>query len=259
MDLRSAAFIFDLDGCVYTGNALVPGVERCLAAIRARGQRVLFLTNNSREGGDELLKKLIRLGIHASAHEILSAAEVAGPFVRERFGSAKVLTTGSERLKQILREAGHTLISPQERTRADVVVVGHDFSFDYDKMAAMARQIWSGAAFVAVNRDPRLPIEGGQFLPGCGAMVAAVSVATGAVPVVIGKPEPHTFRAALARLQVTADAAVMIGDTLDSDIRGGQRAGLHTIWLTPPGLTADDPQPDLTIHHFDELTELLGK
>ena len=80
MNLRSLAFIFDLDGCVYTGNALVPGVARCLAAIRARGQQVLFLTNNSREFGDELLDKLVRLGIHATASEMLSAAEVAGPF-----------------------------------------------------------------------------------------------------------------------------------------------------------------------------------
>ncbi len=257
MDLRSAAFIFDLDGCVYRGNELVPGVVRCLSVIRARGQKVLFLTNNSREGGDELLSKLIRLGIQATAHEILSAAEVAGPFVRDQFGPSSVLVSGSERLKKILQDAGHAPVAPGEPTRVDVVVVGHDFAFDYEKLAAMTRAILGGAAFVAVNRDPRLPVEGGEFLPGCGAMVAAVSAATGTAPVIIGKPEPHIFRAALARLEVSPDAAVMIGDTLDSDIRGGQRAGLHTIWLAPNGASADDPQPDLTIHHFDRLTGLL--
>ena len=259
MDLRSVAFIFDLDGCVYTGNDLVPGVERCLAVIRARRQPVLFLTNNSREAGDELLEKLTRLDIQATAHEILSAAEVTGPFVREQFGPSKVLAIGSDRLRRMIQAAGHTILSPQEFTQAEVVVVGHDFAFDYEKLAALARGIWGGAAFVAVNRDPRLPVEGGEFLPGCGAMVAAVSAATGATPILIGKPEPHTFRAALARLQVPPDKAVMVGDTLDSDVRGGQRAGLRTIWLAPKGATADDPQPDLTIHHFDELTELLMK
>jgi len=259
MDLRSFAFIFDLDGCVYTGNALVPGVARCLAAIRARGQQVLFLTNNSREFGDELLDKLVRLGIHATASEMLSAAEVAGPFVREHFGPSRVLVMGSDRLKQGVSEAGHTVISAEESTPADVVVVGHDFSFDYKKLVAMAHAVAGGATFVAVNRDPRLPIEGGEFLPGCGAMVAAVSAATGASPIIIGKPEPHIFQAALARLRHPADATVMVGDTLESDVRGGQRAGLHTIWLAPAGAAAANPQPDLTIHHFDELTAALQR
>ncbi len=257
MNLGALAFIFDLDGCVYTGNALVPGVLHCLEAIRARGQQVLFLTNNSREFGDELLAKLTRLGVRATAQEMLSAAEVAGPFLRERFGAVRVLVTGSDRLKQGVRDAGHTVIAPEEQATPDVALIGHDFAFDYPKLAALARAVANGAAFVAVNRDARLPVEGGAFLPGCGAMVAAVAAATGASPTIIGKPEPHIFRAALARLGRTANAAAMVGDTPESDIRGGQRAGLRTIWLAPDGARMADPQPDLTIDHFDELTALL--
>ena len=77
MDLASLrAFIFDLDGCVYHGNTLLPGVDTVLGALRASGRRVAFLTNNSREGSDELLGKLRRLGIAAAPEEIVSAALV---------------------------------------------------------------------------------------------------------------------------------------------------------------------------------------
>jgi len=255
MDLRSLrAFIFDLDGCVYTGNTLVPGVQACLQRLRERGGRILFLTNNSREGGAELQGKLARLGIPAQREEILSAVEVVGPFVRERFGPSRVLAIGSETLRRLLGEAGHSLVPLEAYRDARVVVLGHDFDFDYRKLAAASRAVAAGAAFVAVNVDPRLPVEGGEFYPGCGALVEAVAAASGVRPEVAGKPMPHIFRAALARLRVPADAAAMVGDSLASDVRGAQAVGLRTIWLAPAGAMASEVQPDLTIRAFGELT-----
>jgi 4-nitrophenyl phosphatase len=92
MDLSALrAFIFDLDGCVYTGNTLVPGVREFLQALRAADRKILFLTNNSRETGGELLAKLTRLGVFATPEEMLSAMEITGPYVRERFGPSNVL------------------------------------------------------------------------------------------------------------------------------------------------------------------------
>ncbi|HSB70634.1 MAG TPA: haloacid dehalogenase, partial [Candidatus Methylomirabilis sp.] len=79
------AFLFDLDGCVYTGNMLVPGVQGVIQLLRDKGRRLLFLTNNSREAGEEIRMKLDRLGVRADREEVLSAAEIVGPLVRERF------------------------------------------------------------------------------------------------------------------------------------------------------------------------------
>ena len=256
MDLRSVhAFIFDLDGCVYIGNTLVPGVQAVLQTLRERGRRILFLTNNSREAGEELQVKLVRLGISARREEILSAVEVAAPFVRDRFGPSRVLAIGAETLRRLLVDAGHCLVPLEAYRDAQVVVVvGHDFDFDYRKLTAATRAVAGGAAFVAVNRDPRLPVEGGEFYPGCGTLVAAVAAAAGVTPEVVGKPTPHIFRAALARLGVPPEGAAMVGDSLISDVQGARAVGLRTIWLAPPGAVAGEVRPDLTIRSFAEIS-----
>ncbi len=258
MDLRSLrAFVFDLDGCVYNGETLLPGVGTVLDALRRSGRRVLFLTNNSRQAADELLDKLRRLDIAADPEEILSAAEITGPLLRARYGPARVLAVGSPRLMALLAAAGHTVLPLDDYRRAQVVVIGHDDDFGYRKLTALARAVRAGAAFVAVNLDPRLPVEAGEFFPGCGAIVEAVAAAGGVRPMVIGKPEPPLFRSALERLGLPPQAVVMVGDSIHSDIRGAEGVGLGTIWIAPPGADPGDVRPDLTIHTYAELLPML--
>ena len=247
------AFIFDLDGCVYTGNTLVPGVQEFLRELREKGRRILFLTNNSREAGEELQAKLIRLGIPAAREEVLSAVEIVGPLVRDRYGPSRVLAIGGERLRQLLLDAGHTLVPLEAYREARVVVLGHDFDFDYRKLTAASRAVASGAAFLAVNLDPRLPVEDGEFYPGCGTIAEAVAVAAGVRPEIVGKPMPHIFRVALARLGVPSAETVMIGDSLATDVQGAHAMGLRTIWLAPLGAVEGEVKPDLTIHSFSEV------
>jgi HAD superfamily hydrolase (TIGR01450 family) len=258
MDLASLrAFIFDLDGCVYYGTTLLPGVDTVLEALRRSGRRVAFLTNNSREGGRELLKKLHGLGLAAEPEEIVSAAEVTGPFVRERYGPSRVLAAGSPRLLELLAAAGHAVLTPEEYRQAQVVVMGHDEEFGYHKLTALARAVRAGAAFVAVNLDPRLPVEGGEFYLGCGAIVEAVAAAAGVRPIVVGKPEPHVFRVALERLGFPPKLVVMVGDSIHSDIVGAQGLGLRTIWIVPPGAEAGAVRPDMSIRTYAELLPAL--
>ena len=254
MDLKSVrAFIFDLDGCVYTGDTLVPGVQDFLRELREKGRRILFLTNNSREAGEELQAKLARLGIPAAREEVLSAVEIVGPLVLDRYGPSRVLAIGAERLRQLLREAGHSLVPLEAYREARVVVLGHDFEFDYRKLTAASRAVAAGAAFLAVNLDPRLPMEDGGFYPGCGTIAEAVATASGVRPEVVGKPMPHIFRVALVRLGVPPEEALMVGDSLRSDIVGAHAVGLRTIWLAPRGATSGEVRPDLTIHSFGEV------
>lgn len=247
------AFVFDLDGCVYTGNTLVPGIREFLRELRQGGRRILFLTNNSREAGAELQAKLHSLGIQTGTEEILSAAEIVAPYVRDRFGASRILAVGSVTLRRLLTEGGHELVPLETPREAGVAVVGHDFDFDYRKLIGLARAVAAGAAFLAVNQDPRLPVEGGEFYPGCGAIVAAVAAAAGVRPEVIGKPRPHIFRVALDRMHVLPEQAAMIGDSPISDIQGAQSVGMRTIWLAPPGAVPGEVRPDLTIGHFAEL------
>ena len=141
-------------------------------------------------------------------------------------------------------------------TRRDGTVLGfteHDRDLTYAKLASAVHAVHAGAALVATNADPRLPIEGG-FDPGAGSILAAIVTATGAKPVVVGKPEPRMVAMALDRLGTPKDGTVMIGDQVCTDILAGQRAGLRSILVTT-GVPRDDAAvPDLVV---DSLLDLL--
>jgi 4-nitrophenyl phosphatase len=137
-----------------------------------------------------------------------------------------------------------------------VVVVGNDFDLTYERLAAAARAAAAGAPLVTPNVDPRLPLEAGDFLPGCGAIVEAVCVAAGVRPIVVGKPEPPLFRLALAALGLRPDEAAMVGDSVPSDVGGGRAAGMRTVLYAPDGAPAD--AADVVVRSFAELARLAG-
>jgi len=140
--------------------------------------------------------------------------------------------------------------------KATVVAVGNDFDLSYDRLAAAARAAAAGAPLVTPNVDPRLPIENGDFLPGCGALVAAVCAAAGVSPIVIGKPEPPLFRIALRRLGLTPAQAAMVGDSAESDVAGGRGVGMRTVLYAPAGAPAG--AADVVVRSWSELARRAG-
>ena len=228
-------FVFDLDGCVWTGDVLVPGAAEVLAFLRDQGRGLAFLTNNSRARAATLQAKLNRLGVAAVPGEILTPLEILGEVISARWGSSPVLAIGGEELEAALVDGGHRLVPVERAREATVVVVGNDFAFSYERLTAAARAVAAGAHFLTPNLDPRLPVENGDFLPGCGAIVESVAAAAGVRPIVVGKPEPPLFELALARMGVTAEEAAMVGDSVDSDVRGARRVGMTAILFAPHG------------------------
>jgi HAD superfamily hydrolase (TIGR01450 family) len=234
--LREArGFVFDLDGCVWTGDVLMPGAADVLALLRSQGRRVSFLTNNSRARANTLQAKLERLGVQVDMHEVLTPLEILGEVIAERYGTARVLAIGGPELEQAILDGGHGLVPVERFREATVVVVGNDFALSYERLTAAARAAAGGAAFLTPNIDPRLPVEDGEFLPGCGAIAEAVATAAGVRPVVIGKPEPPLFELALRRMEVKETEAVMVGDSVDSDVRGARRVGMTAVLFAPAG------------------------
>jgi HAD superfamily hydrolase (TIGR01450 family) len=232
---EARGFVFDLDGCVWTGEVLVPGAGAVLALLRSRGLGVSFLTNNSRARAQTLRPKLERLGVQATTHDVLTPLEILGEVITEHCGASRVLAIGDPELAQAVLDGGHELVPVERFREATVVVVGNDFEFTYERLTAAARAVAGGARFMTPNIDPRLPLEGGDFLPGCGAIVEAVATAAGVRPLVVGKPEPPLFELALKRMGVTEGEAVMVGDSVDSDIRGARRVGMTTVLFAPHG------------------------
>jgi len=249
-------FVFDLDGCVWTGDVLTPGAAQVLALIRQQGKALCFLTNNSRARARTMQAKLVRLGVEAKEPEVLTPLEILGEVVAQRWGPSRVLAIGGPELAEVLVEAGHTLVPINRSRDATVVVVGNDFDFSYERLTAAARAVAAGAAFLTPNIDPRLPMENGEFLPGCGAIVEAVATAAGLRPIVVGKPEPPLFELALQRMGLGVDEAAMVGDSVDSDVRGARRVGMTAVLFAPKG--GPDGVAHYMVKSMSQLRRLLG-
>lgn len=227
------AVFFDLDGCLYRGETMACGADELLAELRGRRLRIGFITNNSRQGPHEIADKLTRMGIVAYTDEIVTAGAYAGQMIAERFGSCKVKAAGSEWLKRSLRDAGHTLLPLGDEEAAQVVVVGRDTAFTYDKLQYVVDDLERGAVLVATNADLSHPGAGGRRIPETGALVAAVEAAAGrpGSALFAGKPEPHLFRHALYSCGLVPERCLMVGDNLHTDIVGAHRSGMRSAWL----------------------------
>jgi 5'-nucleotidase len=248
-------FVFDLDGCVWSGDVLNPGANETLTALHRSGRALAFVSNNSRATGTDLRERLHRLGVAVAEH-VLTPLEIIGEVIRERCGPSRVLAIGAPEMGAAIARAGHELVDVKDYRAATVVAVGNDFDLSYERLTAAARAAARGAPLVTPNIDPRLPIEGGDFLPGCGSVVQAVAVAAGVRPIVVGKPEPPLFRMALERLGLTAGATAMVGDSIPSDIRGARAVGMPTVLFAPGGAPAD--AADVVVASFAELARLVG-
>jgi HAD superfamily hydrolase (TIGR01450 family) len=248
---RLRGFVFDLDGCVWNGHALNPGARETLLALHAAGRRLAFISNNSRATGDDLRARLRGLGVDVAEH-VLTPLEIIGRVIADDYGPSRVLVMGAEELARAVARGGHEILAMTRYREATVVVVGNDFDLTYERLTAAARAAAAGAPLVTPNVDPRLPIEDGDFMPGCGAIVQAVAVAAGRTPRVVGKPEAPLFTIALERLGLTAAEVAMVGDSVASDIRGGHAVGMPTVLYAPAG-SADGGEADVVVGSFADL------
>lgn len=256
--------LIDLDGVVYTGREPISGAAGFLAEARRRALKFLLVTNNSTTSPELVADRLRSMHIEVTPGEILTSAQAAAAYVCAHAGrGARVRIVGEAGLKQAVEEEGLVLVEDGQ-IGADWVITGLDRAFDYAKLTAATRAIMAGARFVATNGDALLPVEGGQVVPGAGALVAAIHTATGVAPIVVGKPEPGLFEHGLRRLGgLLPEQVAMIGDRLDTDVVGGRRAGLRTI-LVLSGVTSLDEarlattQPDAIADDLAHVAQILG-
>jgi HAD superfamily hydrolase (TIGR01450 family) len=221
---RYDSVILDLDGCVYVGDRATPRAPEAIAALRAAGKRLAFVTNDGRRAPEEYIRKLWSLGCTAGIEEIVSVGVALQDHLTHQPPGSGAFVIGSEAVFRHVAAAGHRILNGTPRAEsADIVVlVGHD-RLDYDEMRTATRAVLAGASIVAGGRDPTFPTSDGPA-PGTGAFVAALEYATGCTALSVGKPEPGMFSAALERLG--QGRCLVVGDRLDSDIEGAAAAGL---------------------------------
>ena len=232
-------WLFDLDGTLYLGERLVPGAAKVVAALRADGRRVAFLSNKPLETRTDYAAKLTRLGVPATADEVVNSSLVLARHLARLDPGAPVYVIGEPPMLAEMAAHGFE-VRDDERVRW--VVIAFDRTFSYAKLNTALQAARRGARLIATNPDRTCPVEGGE-IPDCAGMIAAVEAVTGrAVEAVVGKPSPIMLDVALRALGVPAADAVMVGDRIETDIVMARRAGLGTI-LVLSGITrADDPR-----------------
>jgi phosphoglycolate/pyridoxal phosphate phosphatase family enzyme len=249
-------FILDLDGTVYLGERLLPGARAAVAALRAAGRRVCFLSNKPIASREEYAAKLTRLGVPAEVDEVINSSYVLARHLAGETPGARCFVIGEPPLVAELEAAG---LKSVEGPQADYVVVAFDRTFDYRKLDVALQAVKRyGARLVGTNPDRTCPVEDGE-IPDAAGMIGAVEGVTGhRVAPIVGKPSPITAGVALQRLGLPAADCAIVGDRLETDIAMGKAAGLATI-LVLTGITRPgDPaiarwQPDHVLASLEEI------
>jgi phosphoglycolate/pyridoxal phosphate phosphatase family enzyme len=253
--LPHSGWLFDLDGTVYLGEALVPGAAETIAALRADGRRVAFLSNKPLYTRADYAEKLTRLGIPARADDVVNSSIVLARHLGRLDAGAPVFVIGEPPLIEELRVHGFEV---RRDPRVRWVVIAFDRTFDYAKLNIALQAVRAGARLIATNPDRTCPTADGE-IPDCAGMIAAVEAVTGhTVEVIVGKPSPIILDAALETLGVGAGDCVIVGDRLETDIVMGKQRGVATV-LVLSGITrAGDPRipelnPDLVVSSIGAL------
>ena len=227
-------FICDMDGVIYHGNKLLPGVREFVDWLYKEKKHFLFLTNSSERSPKELQQKLWRMGLDVDESHFYTSAQATAKFISSQAPGCSAFVIGGAGLIMALHDEGITMndVDP------DYVVIGEGNSYNYESIVKAVRLVLAGAKLIGTNSDLTGPSEDG-ILPACRAMIAPIEMATGQSAYFIGKPNPLIMRTGLRILGVHSEDAVMIGDRMDTDVVAGIETGLDTV-LVLSGVTDQD-------------------
>jgi len=254
------ALIVDIDGTLFRGAVPLPGLSRLFAFLQSRRISFVVVSNNATKTATDYQRRLAEQGVHVPEDRILTAgAATAGLLQRELEAGASLYVIGEPALREVLHQAGFCLVEDASQP-AEAVVVGGDSTLTYEKLKHAALLLQGGARLVGTNPDLLCPTDEG-LVPEAGVTLAALQAATGIAATVIGKPERPLFEEALQRLGSHQIETAILGDRLETDIRGGQLAGLWTVLVTSG---VDDENsihekgiaPDLVVKDLDMLVDL---
>ena len=217
-------FICDMDGVIYHGNRILPGVVEFIDWLQREEKEFLFLTNNSSSTPKELQQKLMRMGVDVSEKHFYTSALATAAFLKEQSPGCSAYVIGEAGLLNALYDAGITM----NDVNPDYVIMGEGKSYSLDTLTKATNLVLNGAKLIGANSDISGPIENG-IAPSCRALVAPIELATGKQAYFCGKPNPLMMRTGLNLLGCHSGEAVMIGDRMDTDIISGMECGMSTV------------------------------
>lgn len=242
-------FAFDLDGTLYVGENLLPYAVELVRYLRQKCQ-VVFFTNNSSKTVAQVHEKLNRLGIECKLDEVYTSSSASAAYLKES-GIDNIYVVGSQGFRDELKNYGLRIIDDDS---AENLVVGLDFDFNYNKAAMALSVLLNGGKFIVCNEDRFFPAGENKFLPGCGAMVGAISTAADKRPdFIVGKPNTYILSKISEAFNIKHNEIVVVGDSYESDIRMALNYKSKAILINENNNTAND---DIAV--FKDLNQLLN-
>lgn len=216
----------DLDGVVYEGSVAIKNAVETLNKIVEQNIPVGYVTNNSSRKPETIVAQLVDLGLSSKPEDIISSGQTAVELLQTKIpAGAKVLVVGGDGLRARVLAGGFEIVSSSDE-KPQAVIQGFSPDVSWKDLAEASYSIQNGAIWVATNNDWTLPQEKG-LAPGNGTLVGAVHTAVGQLPIVAGKPEPAIFETALKVFG--SQSPLFVGDRLDTDILGANRAGIKSV------------------------------
>ena len=231
---QKKGFICDMDGVIYHGNRILPGVAEFIQWLHDENKEYLFLTNNSGYTPRELQQKLARMGLDVQEEHFYTSALATAAFLKEQSPGCSVFAIGEAGLLNALYNAGITM----NDVNPDYVVVGEGRTYSLDTLTKATNLVLQGAKLIGANSDVSGPIENG-IAPACRALIAPIEMATGTQAYFCGKPNPLMMRTGLRILGCHSGDAVMVGDRMDTDVISGMESGMSTV-LVLSGVSTED-------------------
>ena len=231
--LRSRkGFLCDMDGVIYKGNQLLPGVRKFVEWLYQENKQFLFLTNSSGKTPRELQQKLARMGLEVAENHFYTSALATAKFLSHQSPGCSAYVIGEPGLFNALHDANITFndVDP------DYVVIGETINYNYSLICRAMNHVLNGAKLIGTNTDLTGPSESG-IIPACRALVAPVEITTGKSAYYVGKPNPLMMRTGLQILGIHSGETAMIGDRMDTDIIAGIESGLDPV-LVLSGVTS---------------------
>jgi NagD protein len=215
--------ICDMDGVIYHGNRILPGVKEFVDWLYRENKNFIFLTNSSQLTPQEYSQKLSGMGLDVDASHFYTSALATAAFVKSQSPESTAYVIGAHGLFNALYDAGITI----NETNPDYVIVGESDSYGYDNIVKAVNLVNKGARLLGTCSDLTGPSERG-IIPACRSLIAPIEYATGKSAYFIGKPNPLMMRTALRMLGAHSEETVIIGDRMDTDMIAGIETGMDT-------------------------------
>jgi len=259
--LKDIQYVFmDIDGVLYRGHTPLIGAKEFINYLTEHKIKFICVTNNSAKTPADYSRKLKRMGINIHQENIVNSGIATVEYIKEKFLNQKkelsAYVVGGNGLISLIKDAGITI----KEKNPDLVIVGWDIDFTYDKMKKASLAIQKGATYIGTNPDTTYPSEEG-ILPGCGAILASITTASGVEPIIIGKPKSLIMEIAAKRISALKEKSLMIGDRIDTDIQAGKNFGIKTALVLSGVVTRSNLQkyevsPDYV---FEDMMDLYTK